>query len=86
MAGLAGQWLPNGSLWGTPSGSSISGACQRVGSRVMRRLFEKLARPLATCETPGAFLNGLRWMGIDGTVFDIPDTEANARVFGTDRN
>ncbi len=41
----------------------------------MTRLFEKLARPLATPQTPGAFLNGLRWMGIDGTVFDIPDLD-----------
>ncbi len=48
----------------------------------MRRLFEKLARPLATLQTPGAFLNGLRWMAIDGTLFDIPDTDSNARVFG----
>ena len=48
----------------------------------MTRLFEKLARPLATLQTPGAFLNGLRWMAIDGTLFDIPDTDANARVFG----
>jgi hypothetical protein len=31
----------------------------------MTRLFEKLARPLATPQTPGAFLNGLRWMGIE---------------------
>jgi len=46
----------------------------------MTRLFEKLARPLATPQTPGAFLNGLRWMGIDGTLFDIPDTDPNARV------
>lgn len=37
---------------------------------------------MATLETPGAFLNGLRWMGIDGTVFDLPDSPENARVFG----
>ena len=48
----------------------------------MTRLFEKLARPLATRETPGAFLHGLRWMAIDGTVFDLPDPAENARVFG----
>ncbi len=27
-------------------------------------------------------MGGLRIMAVDGTVFDIPDTEANARVFG----
>ncbi|MDJ0714320.1 MAG: transposase domain-containing protein [Prochloraceae cyanobacterium] len=71
IAGLAAQWIPQKYRWRTPSKSSISEARQRVGPRVMTRLFEKLARPLATPQTPGAFLNGLRWMGIDGTVFDL---------------
>lgn len=48
----------------------------------MTRLFEIVAKPLATLLTPGAFLGGLRIMAIDGTVFDVPDTEANAKVFG----
>jgi hypothetical protein len=42
----------------------------------------QVVRPLATPQTPGAFLGGLRLMAVDGTVFDVPDTEANARVFG----
>jgi Transposase DDE domain len=48
----------------------------------MTRLFEMIAKPLATISTPGAFLCGLRVMAMDGTVFDVPDTDANARVFG----
>lgn len=55
---------------------------QRVGAAVITRLFEIVAKPLATIKTPGAFLSGLRIMALDGTVFDVPDTEANARVFG----
>ena len=82
VAGVASQWIPKRYRWRTPSKSSLSDARQRVGPRVMTRLFEKLVRPLATIHTPGAFLNGLRWMGIDGTVFDLPDTEENGRVFG----
>ncbi len=82
VTGLAGQWIPKRYRWQTPSKSSLCDARQRVGPRVMTRLFEKLVRPLATFNTPGAFLNGLRWMGIDGTVFDLPDTEENGRVFG----
>ena len=82
VGGLAGQLIPKRYRWQTPSKSSISDARQRVGPRVMTRLFEKLVRPLATLDTSGAFLNGLRWMGIDGTVFDLPDTEENGRVFG----
>ena len=48
----------------------------------MSRLFERVVRPLATEETPGAFLGGLRVMAVDGTVLDVPDSKANARVFG----
>ncbi len=48
----------------------------------MSRLFERVARPQATAQTPGAFLGGLRVMAVDGTVLDVPDSKANARVFG----
>jgi hypothetical protein len=48
----------------------------------MSRLFHRLARPLATPETPEAFLGGLRLMAVDGRVFDLPDTQENTRVFG----
>lgn len=65
-----------------PTSSSISEARQRTGSAVMTRLFEMVAKPLATLLTPGAFLGGLRIMAVDGTVFDVTDTQENARVFG----
>ncbi len=48
----------------------------------MSRLFHSVVRPLGTEQTPGVFLNELRLMAVDGTVFDLPDTEVNARVFG----
>ena len=82
VQGISASWIPQGFRWKTPSKSSISEARQRVGCRVMTRLFEKLAQPIATRETPAAFLKGLRWMAIDGTMFDLPDTEENGRVFG----
>ena len=66
--------------WQVPSKSAISEARQRVGPQVMSWLFALVVRPLATLDTPGAFLNGLRLMAVDGTVFDVPDTEVNARV------
>jgi hypothetical protein len=37
---------------------------------------------MATEETLGEFLNGLRIVVIDGTCFDVPDSDENARVFG----
>ena len=82
VAGLSQQWIRLGQRWRVPSKSSISEARQRVGPQVMSRLFHRLVRPLATPETPGAFLGGLRLMAVDGSVFDLPDTQENARVFG----
>lgn len=80
--GLSRQWTKLGQYWKVPSSSSISEARQRVGCRVMSQLFERVVRPLATPETPGAFLGGLRVMAVDGTVLDVPDSIINARVFG----
>lgn len=57
----------------------MSGALESSASG---QLFKRIVRPLATLETPGAFLGGLRVMAVDGTVLDIPDSKANARVFG----
>ena len=76
------QWTKLGQYWKVPNSSSISAARQRVGCRVMSQLFERVVRPLATAETPGAFLGGLRVMAVDGTVLDVPDSFANAKVFG----
>ena len=48
----------------------------------MSQLFHLVARPLGSAQTPGVFLNGLRMMAVDGSTLDLPDTDANARVFG----
>ncbi len=80
--GLSETWLRVGQYWLVPCKSSITEARQRVGCGVISRLFHLVVRPCATIQTPGAFLGGLRVMAVDGTVFDVPDTQANARVFG----
>jgi len=80
--GLSTQWIRLAQYWRVPSSSSISEARQRVGCQVMSQLFHQVVRPLATRQTPGAFLGGLRLMAVDGTVFDVPDSKENARVFG----
>lgn len=80
--GLSEAWVRVGQYWRVPCKSSITEARQRVGSQVMTRLFHQVVRPLGTAQTPGVFLGGLRVMAVDGTVLDVPDTEANARVFG----
>lgn len=80
--GLSRQWTKLGKYWRVPNSASISEARQRVGCRVMSQLFERIVHPMATAVTPGAFLAGLRVMAVDGTVLDVPDSIANARVFG----
>ena len=66
----------------TPSRSNLCEARQRLGVEPVRRVFDLVVKPLATPQTPGGFYHGLRLMGIDGTVLDVPDTPANDAHFG----
>jgi hypothetical protein len=45
-------------------------------------LFQEVVHPLAEPDTPGGFYRGMRLMGIDGTVLNVPDSPANAKTFG----
>lgn len=80
--GLSETWVKVGKYWRVPCKSAITQARQRLGTRVMSQLFHRVVRAMATEETLGAFLNGLRIVVIDGTCVDVPDSEENARVFG----
>lgn len=80
--GLSVAWGKVGKYWRVPCKSARSQARQRLGARAMTQLFHQLVKPMATGETLGAFLNGLRIVVIDGSCFDVPDSEENARVFG----
>ena len=60
--GLSSLQIPFLIRWKIPVSSSITEARQRTGPAVMTRLFEIVAKPLATVLTPGAFLGGLRIM------------------------
>nr|WP_242055704.1 IS4 family transposase [Nostoc flagelliforme] len=80
--GLSVGWVKVGKYWRVPCKSAITQARQRLGAGVMSQLFHQLVRSMATGETIGAFLNGLRIVVIDGTYFDLPDSDENARVFG----
>ena len=66
----------------SPDRSSLCVARQRLGVAPVRQLFAQIARPLAQPTTPGAFYGGFRLMGIDSTVYDVPDTPANDTAFG----
>jgi hypothetical protein len=60
----------------------ITQARQRLGEEPVRETFTQVAEPVATLDTPGAFLGTRRKMSIDGLEWDVPDTEANAAAFG----
>lgn len=68
--------------WQLPSTAAIVQARQRIGARLLREVFQAVARPIATVQTPGAFLGGLRLMAIDGTTIDVADTPENDQAFG----
>src|SRR4051794_23876852 len=65
-----------------PSNSALAYRRAQLGARPIVTLFRQLCQPIATPQTRGAFLFGLRLMAIDGTVEDVPDTPANAAMFG----
>jgi hypothetical protein len=66
----------------SPHRSSLCVARKRLGVAPVRHLFTQIVRPLAQPTTPGAFYGGYRLMGLDSTVFDVPDTPANDAAFG----
>ena len=81
--GLKKAWIKVGQYWQVPCKSAITQARQRLGPRVMSQLFHQVVRPMATTETIGANICGLRVVVIDGTTFDVPDSDVNSRVFGS---
>jgi len=66
----------------TPHRSSLCLARPRLGLAAVRPLFERPVRLLATPQTPGAFYQDGRLMALDGTVYTVPDSPANAAAFG----
>ena len=79
--GLA--WLGDGAPDAVQaSKSAISQARTRLGPEVMKRLTERVLRPLAAPGSPGAWYRGLRVMALDGNGMDVADEAANAAFFG----
>jgi Insertion element 4 transposase N-terminal/Transposase DDE domain len=65
-----------------PSPAAITYARQRLGWRVMERLLEQTAGPLAGQESESAWVSGMRLVAVDGMCLDVPDTPENAEEFG----
>jgi Insertion element 4 transposase N-terminal/Transposase DDE domain len=65
----------------TPCRSALCQARQRLGIEPLQALHALVVRPLARSDMPGGFFHGLRRVGFDGTVFDVPDSEENRAAF-----
>jgi hypothetical protein len=60
----------------------ITQARRRLGHEPVKEVFARVAEPVATLDTPGAFLGIWRKMSVDGLEWDVPDSAANAAEFG----
>jgi hypothetical protein len=74
-----GTWRKD---WETPSPGGLCHARQRLGAKVVRELYERVAVPCAMRSTKGAWLAGRRLMAVDGFGMEAPDSEENAEYFG----
>lgn len=68
--------------WELPGSGGITQARQRLGSEPLEQVFEAVAQPVADALTRGGWVAGRRVMSLDGMEWDVPDTKANAAVFG----
>jgi len=70
-----------------PAGASaLSYQRAALGVEPLQWLFEQGTHLLCTPETAGAFYRGYRLMALDGSLFNVADTQANAAAFGRSCN
>jgi Insertion element 4 transposase N-terminal/Transposase DDE domain len=76
------RWLEPWKKGRVPGRSTLCEARSRLSPRPLVKLAQEVVKLLATSSTTGAFYRGMRLMGIDGFVMNIPDTQVNDTVFG----
>ncbi|MFL5664628.1 MAG: IS4 family transposase [Ktedonobacteraceae bacterium] len=76
------RWLWSNPSLRLPTAAALVYRRRLLGTPVMRHLFQRVCRPMATEQTKGAFRFGLRLMAIDGTLDEVADTQANVQYFG----
>jgi hypothetical protein len=72
--------------WQVPTTAALSRARARLGPEPLKALFARVAAPVATEATAGAWFRGWRLVAVDGTTFDVPDTPSNVDHFGRPGN
>ena len=76
------RWLWSDPALRLPTAGALVYRRKQLGVPVMRHLFQRVCRPMATEQTKGAFRFGLRLMALDSTLDEVADTPANAQYFG----
>ncbi|WP_432840707.1 IS4 family transposase [Dactylosporangium sp. CA-092794] len=76
------EWGCWDGAWSVPTSGGLTQARQRLGSAPVVELFDRVAVPVASELTRGAWLGPWRLMAIDGFEWDAPDSEENAARFG----
>jgi len=65
----------------TAGKAAISQARSRLGAEPLKQLYARVAKPVATERTQGAFYGQWRVVALDGFTLEVPDTEANRAAF-----
>jgi hypothetical protein len=78
LEGLPAAWSQQEEV---PTAGALCQRRQQLAVTPLRTLFARIARPLARPQTRSAFRFGLRLVAVDGTLENLPDTDANRCVF-----
>jgi hypothetical protein len=78
LEGLPATWSQQEEV---PTAGALCQRRQQLAVTPLRTLFARIARPLARPQTRSAFRFGLRLLAVDGTLENLPDTDANRCVF-----
>src|SRR5215213_8427286 len=76
------RWLRGAEAVRVAGRSGISQARTRLGAEPLRRLHDRLVRPVATRATRGAWYRAWRLVGLDGSCLDVAATAENRAAFG----
>jgi Insertion element 4 transposase N-terminal/Transposase DDE domain len=76
------RWLQCFQRRRTPGRSTLCEARQGLGVAPLRLVADRVVRLQGTSESLGVFYRGMRLMSLDSFVVDVPDSDANVRVFG----
>lgn len=68
-----------------PGRSALCRARKRLGAEPLRQLHAQVVQRLGRSESDGSLYKNRRLVGIDGCLFNTPDTPANERAFGRPR-